>query len=89
MVSSRLDRASACAALHGVKLATEPHDCAGVVLREMRALERAAQCYQQALQLKPNFVQALNNLAVMHTMQASKPARIACGASESRPVMTG
>ena len=44
---------------------------AGVVLREMRALERAAQCYQAALQLQPNFVQALNNLAVMHTMQAS------------------
>ena len=49
---------------------------AGVVLREMRALERAAQCYQAALQLQPNFVQALNNLAVMHTMQASPPERV-------------
>ena len=81
MVGSILDCASTTAALHGSEPTTETLDCAGVVLREMRALERAAQCYQQALQLKPTFVQALNNLAVMHTMQASKPARHACGAS--------
>ena len=38
-------------------------------------LERAVACYRAALQLRPAFAQALNNLAVVLTAQAGAPAR--------------
>ena len=36
-------------------------------------LERAVACYRAALQLRPAFPQALNNLAVVLTAQAHVP----------------
>ena len=64
----------------------------GVVQRNLRNLERAAQCYQAALQLRPNFPEALNNMAVMYTYQVSLPHLLAephCAVSSTSIVFTG
>ena len=46
----------------------------------MRNLERAAQCYAAALQLRPNFPEALNNMAVIYTSQAGLcDCKLLCG----------
>ena len=43
-----------------------------MVQRHLRNQERAAQCYAQALQLRPNFPEALNNMAVIYTFQVGQ-----------------
>lgn len=48
---------------------------AGVLQRSAGNLERAVACYRTALQLRPSFPQALNNLAVVLTAQAGAPVR--------------
>lgn len=47
----------------------EAYNNLGVILREQGNVERALGCYQAALQLRPNFPQGLNNLAVVLTAQ--------------------
>lgn len=51
----------------------EAYNNLGVILREQGNVERALGCYQAALQLRPNFPQGLNNLAVVLTAQVPPP----------------
>ena len=41
----------------------------GVIMKDCDNLPRAIECYKSALDINPNFSQALNNVAVVYTIQ--------------------
>ena len=47
----------------------EAHNNLGVMYRTLGNLEKAYQCYMNALQLNPKFHHALSNVAVIYTTQ--------------------
>ena len=57
--------------------------------RQMRNMERAAQCYASALQLRPSFPEALNNMSVIYTSQACSSMHDAHGISVSSIMALG
>ncbi|KAL3654612.1 hypothetical protein CASFOL_001597 [Castilleja foliolosa] len=46
----------------------------GVIHKDRDNLDKAVECYQMALSIKPNFAQSLNNLGVVYTVQGKMDA---------------